>query len=570
MATSRQPLGVDGEHRIRLGPLPTTSDVGSPAVELFIDRARAAAPGFDAGNDIRRAVAGLCDQLGGLPLAIELAAACITRIDVHTLAARIDDHPRLLDRPAPDDRHHSLSGVVDSSYQLLAPNERQLLDELAVFAGPFTLELAESLAGPTDATGHVDATIGALVDKSLVLFRPTDGRYELLPPVKAVGRAHLAASGRLEPTQDAHAHAVLDAAGDVDLALRSSDETAAASAIDDSIAELRAARAHLAAHDDVERLVRLSASLHWFSTLRARSELYRWAEDAVARLPNAPSSPDIDRAAASAANGAAKRGDLALARTLAETGVERAGRRGPLQPRSARPGAAVRRRSGRRHRRCARAAAARHAMAGDRAAAISARSVEAAALVYRGDRQDAEATARSCQRDAHEVGIGSLEAMTSYVLAETITDPAEAAESYRHALDLAARSRADFVTGLANTSLAALELRTGQHHRARSRLSAVIEHWERGGIWNQQWLAIRLLIEALDRDHDHEAAAVLLGAYDASRLAGPAYGDDANRLATAIARAQEALGLDRYGDVHRRGATLTDAQAASFARTLAG
>ncbi len=574
LATSRQPLGVDGEHRLRLGPLPATSTVGSPAVELFVDRARAAAPGFDATDDIRRTVAGLCDQLGGLPLAIELAAASITRIDVHTLAERIDGHPRLLDRPTPVDRHHSLASVVDSSYQLLARHERQLLDELAVFAGPFTLEAAESLVGRSGeavpaGSDHVGATIGALVDKSLVQFGSTDGRYELLPPVRAVGRTHLATSHRLDTAQGAHAQAVLDMAGDVDLVLRSSDEATVTAVFDDSIADLRAARSHLAARHDVEGLVRLSARLHWFTTLRSRSELYRWADDAVIRLPRAGSKPDIDRAAASASNGAAKRGDLPRARTLAEAGIEQAGAdaRSSLETLAqvllfeGDLDAALT---------TARVAAERHALVGDRASAVNAQSVAAAALAYRGDREEAEATARRSEQEARQLGIGSLQAMTTYVLAETIADPAAAARFYDQALELADRSGADFVTGLANTSLAALELRTGQHHRARQRLETVIDHWERGGIWNQQWLAIRLLIEALTRDHEYDDAAVLVGAYDASPFAGPTYGDDADRLTTAMERAQEALGPERYAAANQRGAALTDSQAASYARALTG
>ncbi len=568
LATSRQPLGIDGEHRLRLGPLRATIDGESPAVDLFVDRARAAVPGVQVGDEFRRAVASLCDRLGGLPLAIELAAASMARIDLDTLFERIDAHPRVLDRPAAGDRHHSLAGVVETSYRLLAPFERRLLDELSVFAGPFTLGLTESLTGRTDGA-DVAATIGALVDKSLVLFRSADGRYELLPPVKAVGRAHLVVSGRLEPTQDAHARAVLHEVARVDRALQSSREAAAVSVFDDSVADLRAARAHLADRDDVGGLVRLSASLHWFSMLRARSELYRWAEEAVGRLSERPGYPGIDRAAASAANGAAKRGDLARARRLAATGIELAG---PDAPSSLEALAQVLLFDGDLDAAVTTAlsAAERHAEAGDRGSAISARTVEAAALAYRGDRDDAEASARRCQRDAHELGIESLEAMTSYILAETIVDPATAVRWYRHALELAGRSAADFVTGLANTSLAALELRTGQHGRARRRLESVVDHWERGGIRNQQWLAIRLLIDTLDRDHEQTAAAILLGAYGASRFAGPAYGDDAERLGAAVERAQERLGPDRYADAYRRGATLTDAQAASFARALTG
>ncbi len=194
--------------------------------------------------------------------------------------------------------------------------------------------------------------------------------------------------------------------------------------------------------------------------------------------------------------------------------------------------------------------------------------MEAAALAYQGNRTDAQKTARSLQREAHELGVGSLEAMTTYILAESLVDPQAAAACYQKALVLASRSGADFVTGLAETSLAALELRTDQHQRARRRLRTVIDHWERGGIWNQQWLAIRLLIETLERDQEDESAATLLGAYAASAHAGPAYGDDRTRLAGVIERCHERLGSDHYDDAHRHGETLTDAEAATYARSL--
>ncbi len=90
LATSRQPLGVDGEHRFRVGPLAVTGEGGaaSPAVELFLDRARAVAPGFDPQGPAWTSTRELCRAVGGLPLAVEMAGACVTRVDVASLAAR--------------------------------------------------------------------------------------------------------------------------------------------------------------------------------------------------------------------------------------------------------------------------------------------------------------------------------------------------------------------------------------------------------------------------------------------------------------------------------------------------
>jgi hypothetical protein len=81
-------------------------------------------------------------------------------------------------------------------------------------------------------------------------------------------------------------------------------------------------------------------------------------------------------------------------------------------------------------------------------------------------------------------------------------------------------------------------------------------------------VAIRLLIEALDQDGEDEPVAILTGAYAASALAGPAYGEDATRLADAAERARLRLGAEGYAAAQRHGATLTDDQTAAFARSL--
>ncbi len=570
IATSRQPLYVDGEHRVRLSPLAHLAGdaISTPAIDLFLDRARAAAPGFRADGEVLRDIAELCGQLGGLPLAIELAAACVTRIDVHTLAVRICEQPRLLDQPDSTDRHHSLAAVVEASYLLLATSERRLVDRLTAFAGPFTLAQAEQLDQLGGETTEMAVTLGALVDKSLVLFRPDDGRFELLPPVHAVCRVHVRAAGQLDQLRRHHTQVVLDEAARIDRTLQGPDEVLVASAFDDIIAELRVARAWLDAAGEEHGLVTLSAATHWFSLLRTRSELYRWAEDTVASESASTRHPRADRVWACAANGAAKRGDLARASAIAERGVELLGHEARCLVETL---SQIRLFEGKLDAAVAasRTATERHVAAGDSHRAISSASVEAAALAYQGDRRNAEALARRLDREASVLGVTSLQAMTSYILAETIQDSVSSAAMYQRALDLATESRADFVTGLAMTSLAALELRTGRRELARARLGEAIEHWERGGIWNQQWVAIRLLVDALDGDDEYEPVATLVGVYDTSPVAGPAYGDDARRLTHHIERARKQLGDDRYDSAYQHGTTLTDAQTLRLARSLA-
>jgi predicted ATPase/DNA-binding SARP family transcriptional activator len=566
LATSRQPLGVDGEHQLRLGPLALPADdrSSSAAVDLFVDRARAADPGFRPHGDARPAIIETCRRVGGLPLAIELAAACTARIDLRTLADRVADQPGLLDRPTAgsSDRHRSLEGVLESSYRLLGPDEGALLDRLSVFAGPFTLDDAEALDGQRPA-GGAGRTLGGLVDKSMVTFRASEGRYELLPPVQALGRNHLAARGERELWRSRHVAVVLDGARRIDRALRTAEEQQFRAAFDDAVAELRAAHGWLLEADDMARQIELCACLHWFAMLRDRSEFTRWADAAIERAGDVAGGPAADQARACAAIGAAKRGDLPGARTIAgASGHHEDGRRfseeivGQVNLYEGRLEEAIA---------CSRAAARLHDQAGDDLFAVNAATVEAVALAYAGHPDDAESLARRLVRRADRIGAPSIRAMTRFILGETISDHAAATAIYQESISLAAAVGAGFVTGVASTSLASRELRNGQSQRARRRLARVIGYWQRAGVRTQQWLAVRLLIEALDHDGEHDAVATLAGAYAASAHAAPALGDDASRLDDAIDRARSRLGAERYAAAQAAGAGLTDDQAAALA-----
>jgi predicted ATPase/DNA-binding SARP family transcriptional activator len=568
LATSRQPLGVDGEHLLRLDPLggPASGEDATADVQLFFDRALAAAPGFTADAANRSTVAELCGRLGGLPLAIELAAACVTRMDLDTLCDRIAGQLELLDRSTvgAGDRHGSLDGVLASSYQLLQPAERELLERLSVFSGGFTLTDAERLIG--SLRSGAGREVGGLVDKSMVLFHRDDGHYELLPPVRTFGRAHLAARGERERWRARHTTMVLEKAADIDRALRTPEERVFRSALDDAAGDFRTARDWLTEIGDDDGLMRLSACTHWFATLRTRSELSRWAEDAIVRVGQSTDRRGTGRVRACAAIGASRRGDLANARRLAQQGA-----RDPADER--RFGIEVLGQVNLFEGRlddaisCSRAASEHHRAVGDQLFATSAASVEAAALAYGGHLMEGEALARALSQQARDLGVPSLYAMTLYILAEATAEPAIAAESYNTSISIARSVNADFVTGLANTSLAALEVRAGRVADARRRLAGAIELWQKAGVRTQQWLAIRLMIEALDHDNELEMVATLAGAYEASTRAGPAFGDDATRLARAVNRACEQLGGDRFGEAHRRGSILTEDGAADLARS---
>jgi predicted ATPase len=169
LATSRTALELPGEAVVPIGPLelPLASGLDSPAVQLFLDRAR------DAGVQLEpsETVGELCRRLDGVPLAIELAAARTRSMTPEEILARLGQGLDVLDRPRRRgaSRHRSLRATIDWSFELLPPSEQQLLASLTVFVGPFTAELAAAVVDPDGAgDGSVIDGLDALVGASMV------------------------------------------------------------------------------------------------------------------------------------------------------------------------------------------------------------------------------------------------------------------------------------------------------------------------------------------------------------------------------------------------------------------
>ncbi|MFJ9823439.1 ATP-binding protein [Streptomyces sp. NPDC101160] len=205
LATSREPLGVVGEHLWPVGPLDEEA-----AVRLFTDRAAAArrGPAPDPGL-VRR----ICAAVDGLPLAVELTAARLRTLEADELADRLD--ARLDGRLAitargsrtVEERHRTLRSVVAWGWELLTAEERRAARRFAVFAGGATAEAAVRVCG-TDAE-----TLESLDDKSFLQRSrqgPGHGRYRMLETIRAYAAEQLAAEGETESAGRAHAGFVLD------------------------------------------------------------------------------------------------------------------------------------------------------------------------------------------------------------------------------------------------------------------------------------------------------------------------------------------------------------------------
>ena len=217
LATSQEVLGIPGEAVLPLSPLPypeTDSVLNRhkltqyDAVALFLERARTAQPGFTLTPHNADAVARICIQLDGLPLAIELAAARLRAMSVEQIADRLSHRFKLLTRGRRDapTRQQTLSWCIAWSYQRCTPQEQQLWARLSVFAGTFELEGTRAICADDLSAEELLDELCALVDKSILIRTEDDGvvRFRLLATLREYGREHINAADDYERLQQRH------------------------------------------------------------------------------------------------------------------------------------------------------------------------------------------------------------------------------------------------------------------------------------------------------------------------------------------------------------------------------
>ena len=201
LATSREALEIDGERRYRVRPLEVgDGEQVSPAVELFVQRATAAGGQVEATDPAIREV---CRRLDGVPLAIELAAARTLLMSVQELADRLGHQLDVLTSRRRRGRHRSLEAVLDWSWNLLDADVADLLVQLAVFSGGWTLEAASAVC---DDSGTVADRLETLVACSLVevVGGATVTRFAMLEPVRQFAVARLESEPRHGRLRDRH------------------------------------------------------------------------------------------------------------------------------------------------------------------------------------------------------------------------------------------------------------------------------------------------------------------------------------------------------------------------------
>ncbi|MBX6390295.1 MAG: winged helix-turn-helix domain-containing protein [Frankia sp.] len=563
LATSREPLGLAAEYVWRLAPLAlpappdqTLPDASAlarvPSVALFLDRAGRVRPGPPPAPDELRVVADLVRRLDGMPLAIELAAGRLSAFSVTDLRDRLDRSPDLLagGRPSGDPRHRTLRATLEWSYQLLTADERRLFRQLSVFVDGVDLDTAEWLARELGLVGDPGGILARLVDASMVDADLGAGRYRMLETMRAFGADRLEAAGEQMVAED---HLLRWAGRFVtwcESTLVTAREPEADAALRRELPNLRAAWRLARDRGAVDDAVTMVVGLFEAVTYRDLLEVRGWAEE-LAADPAMAGHPRAARVLGIAAEAVYHRGGYPEAERLALAGLARSTGDADLAY-CLLPLAAATLAGG------AYEETIKHCLT---AAARGVRvceslGVAALAAAYSGDLDRA--------RELHAGGrpgaaaSPTLLSWDAYVAGEIDGRDGRAARAEAHyasAVELARRSGATFIEGVATVGLLSVRASAGRVDEALAGYGEVIDYFARTGNWTHLWTTLRNLATLLDRLGDPEPAALLTGAADHApdaaavterpRAAGPSAADGPGAAGGAAPRRAEVLDVAR-------------------------
>ena len=276
LATSREALAVPGEVQVSVTPLgvppvgtPSGQVLSYPAAALFVERSRAVRSGLTLSDEDLAALAQVCRQLDGMPLALELAAARMSSLSLPDLADRLTDRFGLLTsgpRTA-EARQRTLRATVDWSHALLSEAEQRVFRRLAVFHGGWTLEAAETVVADDGlGAGQVLDVLDHLVNQSMVVLDPgSPSRYRMLETLRQYAAEHLDASGERDDAAARHAAFFRRHAETAERDLRGGGQRAALQRLRDEHPNLRSALAWLSADAGrIEDGLRMAGSLALF------------------------------------------------------------------------------------------------------------------------------------------------------------------------------------------------------------------------------------------------------------------------------------------------------------------
>jgi predicted ATPase/tetratricopeptide (TPR) repeat protein/DNA-binding XRE family transcriptional regulator len=280
LASSREALNIPGEVTYLIPPLglpaidpPDALDSAAQveAVRLFVDRAAAALPSFQASQENILPIIRICRHLDGIPLAIELAAAKIKVLSVEQLAERLEDRFRFLTGGSRTslERHQTLRAAIDWSYNLLSADEQALFRCFSIFNGGCSLPAAEAVCGGSGPHEVLDL-LEQLINKSMILAENVRGeiRYQMLETIRQYAFEKLVQQGEDRAQHDRHIQYFIQLAEQAAPHLVCEEQLAWLERLDLDQENLRVALEWALGQNSPEQALRLCAALGRFWLIR--------------------------------------------------------------------------------------------------------------------------------------------------------------------------------------------------------------------------------------------------------------------------------------------------------------
>jgi predicted ATPase/DNA-binding SARP family transcriptional activator len=551
VATSRVRLDLPDELVLSLPPLTPSSG----CLDLFLERLSRADRTANIELVDPEHVVDICEAVGGLPLAVELAASRAAAMGVAELHAKLPDLIDLLSPEGATDRHRSLVALVDWSVDLLDPGTREVLSVLATFESDFDREAATAVVEAALERPLGDQ-LDRLVESSLIGGDGAPRRHRMVDTVRAYCAARTTPAMR-DRAHRAHAGWVASAFDTVARAVGPDEERA-----------WRLVRAH---RDDVRSALRwavdhdppmadaiaatLAGPLHY----RPDPELLALVVEVAAAAAEGDPAPPATCASVLGAGARASwlAGDLDGAMRLAELATALGGDRPPHTALHALGVVHLYRGDlveslrwfGRSH----------DTSGDDLAARLDALAGIGLVQCYQGDLDAAEVTAQLLRRQAVVVSSTTYLAFAGYLAGEVALarggdHVATGITLLDDAVDTAVRADLSFITGIASVALASAVVRHRDTAEALGLFPPLVQRWRRSATWTQLWTTMRLLAELLVRCGRHEVAALLLAAADADAAAPAVTGEDRARLDRLLEALRSELGeaaVDAVTDLAR-------------------
>jgi predicted ATPase/class 3 adenylate cyclase len=295
VCTSRQPLGFAGEVTFAVEPLavpPVEGDEDRLAdyasMQLFTERAAAARYGFRPSAEHLRTIAGICRQLDGIPLAIELAASRVRSMSLEDIARHLHPASTLLATPTADHPHHrTWLATIDWSYNLLSLEARRAFARMSVFRGSFGTEAAGVVCAETGTDRQAISVLADLADRSMLVAEidHVEGRYRMLTTLREFAADKLTAMGEVDTRHYRHADFYVTMAEQACDGLLTDAEPRWIAQLSADFANLQAVHALALQRNDVDLEVRLLLSLWNYGLQRLSPGYFRWVDEAMSTLP---------------------------------------------------------------------------------------------------------------------------------------------------------------------------------------------------------------------------------------------------------------------------------------------